>query len=398
MLSRQLDRLEEEQLAPQGKVKYQFSAQGHELAQVLLAQALDHPHDAAAVYYRSRPFLLSSGLSVAEALAAGMARQGSPSQGRDVGVVYNLPPGAGPAILPASGDVGAQYTPAAGWAQAITYRHSVLDEADWEGALAVALGGDGSIAANGFWSALTIATTLRLPLLFFIEDNRYGISVSSQLQTPGGDIAANLAAFKNLKILNGNGSSPSEAWELISAAVSCVRSGQGPCLLRLRVPRLRGHTFIDDQSYKSQAERMAEAQNDPLEQLRAFTLSQGLLSADDWEKLRADVSQEIEAALSEAEASPHPDPGQATSHLFYSGTAPRQGGLRPEGALLPCGDAGPSPHGPRLNLVDAVRRTLESEMRRNPRLLVFGEDVGLKGGCAWRYPGHAKAFRPAARL
>lgn len=380
MLSRQLDHLEEEQLAPQGKVKYQFSAQGHELAQVLLAQALDHPHDAATVYYRSRPFLLSSGLSVTEALAAGMARQGSPSQGRDVGVVYNLPPGIGPAILPASGDVGAQYTPAAGWAQAITYRRSVLDEADWKGALAAALGGDGSIATNGFWSALTIATTLRLPMLFFIEDNRYGISVTSQLQTPGGDIAANLAAFQNLKILNGNGSSPAEAWELISAAVSYVRSGQGPCLLRLRVPRLRGHTFIDDQSYKSQEERTAEAQNDPLEQLRSFTLTLGVLTASRWEELRADVSREIEVALSEAEAFPHPDPGQTASHLFYSGIAPRQGGLRPDGVLLSCGDDGPSPHGPRLNLIDAVRRTLESEMRRNPRLLVFGEDVGLKGG------------------
>ena len=380
LLSRELDYLEEEQLAPQGKIKFQFSSQGHELAQVLLAQALDHPHDAATVYYRSRPFLLSSGLSVVESLAGGMARQGSPSRGRDAGVIYNLPPRSGLTILPASGNVGTQYTPAAGWAQAITYRQRVLKEADWEGSLAVALGGDGSIAANGFWSALTIATTLRLPLLFFIEDNRYGISVSSQLQTPGGDIAANLAAFQNLKVLNGDGSSPGEAWDLIHIAVAYVRSGEGPCLLRLRVPRLRGHTYIDDQAYKSEAERTEEAQNDPLHRLNAFTLAQGLLTADDWERLRTEARQVIEAALSEADASPDPDPGQVADHLFYCGTAPRQGGLRPEGALLPWGDAAPSPHGPRINLIDAVRRTLESEMSRNPRLLVFGEDVGLKGG------------------
>jgi len=380
MLSRELDHLEEEQLAPQGKVKYQFSAQGHELAQVLLAQALNHPHDAAAVYYRSRPFLLSSGLSVTESLAAGMARQGSPSQGRDVGVVYNLPPRSGPTILPASGDVGAQYTPAAGWAQAITYRQNVLNDQDWGCALVAALGGDGSVATNGFWSALTIATTLRLPLLFFIEDNRYGISVSSQLQTPGGDIAVNLAAFQNLKVLSGDGCSPGEAWDLISAAVSYVRSGEGPCLLRLQVPRLRGHTFIDDQAYKPEVERNAEARSDPLDRLQAFTLAQGLLTADEWERLRKDARREIEDALSEAETLPHPDPSQAASHLFFSGTAPQQGGLRPEGALLPWGAATPYPQGPRINLIDAVRRTLESEMRRNPRLLVFGEDVGLKGG------------------
>lgn len=380
LLSRELDRLEEEQLAPQGKVKYQFSSQGHELAQVLLAQALDHPHDAAAVYYRSRPFLLSCGLTVVESLAAGMARQNSPSQGRDVGVVYNLPRRSGPTILPASGDVGVQYTPAAGWAQAIPYRQRVLGESDWQGALAAGLGGDGSVATNGFWSALTIATTLRLPLLFFIEDNRYGISVPSLLQTPGGDIAANLAAFRDLHVLNGDGSFPAESWELISTAVSYVRSGEGPCLLRLQVPRLKGHTFIDDQAYKTSEERAAEAVRDPIEHLKRFAHAEGVLSVSDWDALHQDVRREIKQALKEAEALPSPDPSQATTHLFYSGEAPRQGGLRPEKALLPPGVARPHPDGPRVNFIDAVRRALASEMERNPRLLVFGEDVGVKGG------------------
>src|SRR3990172_6478789 len=81
LLSREMDRLEVEQLTPQGKVKYQFSAGGHELAQVLLALSLKHPHDAATVYYRSRPFILASGLTAREALAGGMARTGSPSEG-----------------------------------------------------------------------------------------------------------------------------------------------------------------------------------------------------------------------------------------------------------------------------------------------------------------------------
>ena len=143
LLSRQLDRLEIEQLTPNGKVNYQFSAMGPELAQVLLAEMLTHPHDAAGLYYRSRPFMLASGLTASEALAAGMARTGSPSQGRDVGVVFNMPARQGPTILPASGDVGAQYTPAAGWAQAIQYRTNQTKEGEWEGAIAVALGGDG---------------------------------------------------------------------------------------------------------------------------------------------------------------------------------------------------------------------------------------------------------------
>ena len=118
LLSRELDLVEEELLVPQGKIKYQFSAKGHELSQVLLAQTLDHPHDAAAVYYRSRPFLLASGLSPATALAAGMARANTPSQGRDTGVVFNIPRQTRLTVLPASGNVGAQFTPAAGWPQA----------------------------------------------------------------------------------------------------------------------------------------------------------------------------------------------------------------------------------------------------------------------------------------
>ena len=380
LLSRALDQLEEQHLAPQGRVKYQFSAMGHELAQVLLALHLDHPHDAAAVYYRSRPFMLACGLTPAEALAAGMARAGSPSEGRDVGVVFNLPRRNGPTILPSSGDVGAQYTPASGWAQAITYRQSVLGEAGWGNALAAVLGGDGSVAANGFWSALTIVTTLHLPLLFFIEDNQYGISVPSRLQTPGGDIAANLASFKNLHVLQSDGTDPLEACERIAEAVAHVRSRAGPCLLRLRVPRLRGHTFIDDQAYKTSAERDEEAGRDPLDRLQEYLFEQGFSNQAAWQALSGQVDQAVAGALEEVEASPDPDPAQATRHMFFEGSPPIQGGLRPENAQLPTVYSEPQPSGPRLNLLDAVRRTLESEMARNPRLLVFGEDVGVKGG------------------
>src|SRR5690606_39432104 len=95
----------------------------------------------------------------------------------------------GACVLPACGGVGAQYTPAVGWAQAARYRSQVLGEREWRDAIAVAHGGEASVAANGFWSALTIAATQRLPVLFFIEDNGYGISVKSEFQTPGGDIA-----------------------------------------------------------------------------------------------------------------------------------------------------------------------------------------------------------------
>jgi 2-oxoisovalerate dehydrogenase E1 component len=386
ILSRELDHLEEQELAPKELIKLQFSSMGHELAQILLAQTLTHSHDAASVYYRSRPFMLAQGLTPREALAGNMARSGGLSEGRDAGVVYNMPKkdsNTGPTIFPASGDVGSQYTPAAGWAQAITYRLRVLGETDWEGAIAVALGGDGSVAANGFWSSLNIVTTMQLPMLFFIEDNGYGLSVPSTIQTPGGDIAANLASFRNLIVIDADGTQPEEAWQAIENAVQHVRAGKGPALLRMRVVRIKGHTFIDDQSYKTSDQRVSEAESDPILHMQELLLS-NRMSMGDWDKIVEDARQELSLALEEVKASADPDPTQVTKHLFFNGEVQNSGGLRPENASIPVGTSTISDpadaNGPRINLVDAVRRTLETEMRINPRMLVFGEDVGVKGG------------------
>src|SRR5688500_6786133 len=125
------------------QVLYQFSARGHEVGQVILGTLLDRPHDAAGAYYRSRPLLLAAGLSIEEALASPLGRAGGFSDGRDIGVVCNLPNAHGLTVLPMAGDVGSQYTPAAGWAQAIGYHRDVLGDAEWDGCLAVALGGEG---------------------------------------------------------------------------------------------------------------------------------------------------------------------------------------------------------------------------------------------------------------
>src|SRR5687767_8872401 len=186
LTSRAMDELEETRLVPEKKVLYQFSARGHDMSQVILGLHL-RDGDAACGYYRSRPMLLALGVDLADALGSGMGRAGGYSDGRDIGVVFNFPNPGGSHALPMCGGVGAQYTPAAGWAQAIAYKAAVLGE-EGEGAIAVVLGGDASCATGGFWSALTIATTQNLPMLFFVEDNGYGISVPSEYQTPGRDI------------------------------------------------------------------------------------------------------------------------------------------------------------------------------------------------------------------
>src|SRR6201990_95782 len=148
-LSRALDDIEETKLLPERKVLYQFSARGHDFAQILLGLHLTDPHDGVTVYYRSRPMMLALGVDLEDAAAGPLARAGSFSDGRDIGVVFNMPGRGRATVLPACGGVGAQYTPAAGWAQAIRYRRDVEKDSSWQGAIAVVHGGDASCATNG---------------------------------------------------------------------------------------------------------------------------------------------------------------------------------------------------------------------------------------------------------
>ncbi|GIV50372.1 MAG: transketolase [Candidatus Kapaibacterium sp.] len=379
--SRLMDEIEERELAPKGLVTYQFSAKGHELFQVLLAELLTHEHDAATVYYRSRPFVLHAGMTYEEAFSGPLARRGSRNGGRDIGVVHNLVRRRAVTVLPASGDVGAQYTPAAGWAQAIGYYTRVLGDESWDGAIAVALGGDGSVATNGFWSALTMATTLGLPLVFAIEDNGFGISVRSSLQTPGGNIANNLRSFRNLLVLDCDGADPAEAAHAALEAVQTARSKRKPVLLRGRVPRLCGHSGADNQAYKTPEERAEEERRDPLPRLRSFLQRKGILSAQQWKELAEDVQTHVRAACEAALAQAEPDPSTATRYVFFDGQTIQQvGGQWSVAPPKHQWTTEPRTDGPRINLIEAVRRTLACELERNWRVLIFGEDVGVKGG------------------
>ena len=380
LASRRIDDTEEKKLIPEKKVVYQFSARGHELAQIILGSLLDGKHDAAGAYYRSRPLLLTLGLSLDDAFAGPLRKSGGFSDGRDIGVVCNLPKESGAIVLPMSGDVGSQYTPSVGWAQAITYHREVLGDHSYDRSIAVVLGGEASVATNGFWSSLTIATTLELPILFYIEDNGYGISVPGNLQTPGANIAANLASFKNLYVREGDGSEPAEAAALFEDVIAHVRDGKGPALLRLKVPRLCGHSGQDTQAYKSPEFIAEEEACDPLPKLKRFLIP-SMMSEKEFADLEKRADHDVKAALEGALARPEPDPARITRYRFAEPGEPQQmGGLVASGYEFPPSSDQPQPEATRTNMLTAIRRTLEHELRINPRVLVFGEDVGPKGG------------------
>ncbi len=385
LVSRAIDETEETRLVPAGEVLYQFTARGHDVPQAILGSLIDDPHDGVSAYYRSRPLLLMLGLSIEDGFAGPMGRSGGFSNGRDIGVVCNLPPQDGAAVLPMAGEVGSQYTPASGWAEAIEYHRRRLKDDSYARSIAVVHGGDGSVATNGFWSALTMATTLELPLLFYIEDNRYGISVPSTFQTPGGNIAENLRSFGNLTVLDGDGSDPHATATLTAEAVAHVRSRKGPLLLRLDVPRLSGHSGQDTQAYKSPELVDDENNRDPLPRLKEY-LVPSALTEKAWAELERKARSDVEAACEAALARPAPDPAEVRRYVFTE-TGPdgqpetqQLGGLAAAGITLPRGSETPSPEPPRINMLTAIRRTLDHELSVNPRLLVFGEDVGPKGG------------------
>ena len=401
LVSRALDELEEStnrnraNVPREHVVLYQFSARGHEMAQIILGSLINGKHDAAGAYYRSRPMLLALGLPLEDALGSPLGRSGGFSDGRDIGVVCNLPNRDGPIVIPMAGDVGSQYTPSSGWAQAITYHRDTLKDASYSGCMSVALGGDASVATNGFWAALTMATTLKLPMLFYIEDNDLGISVRGKMQTPGGNIAENLASFKNLFLRDGDGTDPHQASGLLAEAVQHVRSGEGPALVRLTVPRLSSHSGPDNQKGYRSAEEIADDETrDPLPKLRRY-LVPALLTEVEWAEVEADVARDVDVALQAARARPVPDPAQISRFVFAddAGNADDAfGGLsRAERDALGGTDV-PEDVGELLRFPEAIRRTMRHELKINPKVVVFGEDVGKKGGVHLVTEGLQKQF------
>ncbi|MEX2180554.1 MAG: transketolase C-terminal domain-containing protein [Gemmatimonadaceae bacterium] len=401
LASRALDEIEESTNRNRATVPkdhvvlYQFSARGHDVAQVILGTLLTGKRDAAGAYYRNRPLLLALGLTLEDALGSPLGRAGGFSDGRDIGVVCNLPNRDGPVVLPMSGDVGSQYTPTAGWAQAITYHRDILKDSAFNGAIGVALGGEASVATNGFWSALTMATTLRLPMLFYIEDNDLGISVRGEMQTPGGNIARNLAAFGDLFVRDGDGTDPERSAQLLTESVEHVRAGHGPALVRLAVPRLSSHSGPDNQKgYRTDKEIAADQARDPLPRLHRFLVPK-VLGATAWSEIETEVARDVDRALAAARARKKPDPARIAEYVYANdapGAPEAFGGLsRAERAASRSTDR-PKGGGDLLRVAEAIKRTLRHELTVNPKVVVFGEDVGRKGGVHLVTEGLQKQF------
>ncbi|MFZ8834623.1 MAG: transketolase C-terminal domain-containing protein, partial [Candidatus Caldipriscus sp.] len=256
-------------------------------------------------------------------------------------------------ILPTVGDVGGQFPKAVGWAQAIRYK-------GWDGAVAVAMGGDGSIASSGFWSALNIATTLNLPMVFVIEDNGWGIGVPSYLQTPEGNIAENLRSFKNLTVLEGRGYISEETYSVLKEGFEIARKNRA-VLIRFEVARIEGHSISDRQEYRSREEIERSREKDPIVYLRNLV--------ENWEEVESKAKEDVERAWEEAKRR-EGERGNLKKYIFFEGEFAQGDKVR---------EFKMNKH-PKMKMALAIRKAMEEALEENEDVLIFGEDVGLKGG------------------
>ena len=380
-VSRALDHLEETVLVPAKKVAYQFSARGHDLGQVLLGLRLTDRHDGVCGYYRSRPMLLSLGVPLEEALGSSMARAGGYSDGRDIGVVFNYPNPDGPSALPMCGGVGSQYTPTAGWAQAIEYRSGRLGDPAFAKSIGVVLGGDASVATNGFWSALTIATTQRLPMLFYIEDNGYGISVPKRDQSANDCLADNFAGIKGARIWRVDGRDVPACFAAMHEAAQYARTGAGCAIVYAYCVRMGSHSNSDNHSLYRDEKELAEARaRDPLPIFRRWLLENEHVSQEQLEAIENDARREFAAAYEYGENAPRSDVSTATQHVFapaYTPEARYAEGL-PDAADTKLVEHFEAKKGQGLTLRQGINAALRREFRDNPDTFLWGQDIANK--------------------
>ncbi|MFW6199750.1 MAG: alpha-ketoacid dehydrogenase subunit alpha/beta [Gemmatimonadota bacterium] len=357
----------------QNRIFFQVSGAGHEAAQVAAAAHLRPGYDWFFLYYRDRALSLALGQTPGEHFLQAVGAHDDPhSGGRQMpshwsSVDLNIPTPSSP--------TGTQFLQAVGAAEA-GHRMKLLHEARdrigeyHEDAVVLVCGGDGTTSEGEFWEALNTACNLRLPVVFLVEDNQYAISVPVEVQTPGGSISRLVQSFPNLLIREYDGTDLRESWEAAGEAVRYAREGRGPALLHAHVVRLYSHSMSDDERlYKTDAEREAEAERDPLARTRRLILDEGFASEEELSTLEAEVEETVANAAEEAASHPQPEPDTATDHLYATERAPTSAEFDTEESPDYPEEAEPT------TMVDLLNACLRDELEHDPRVLVFGEDV-----------------------
>ena len=357
-------------LKRQNKAFFQISSIGHEAVTAAAGSLLRPETDWAFAYYRDRALALRMGISPTEQLAASWGAAADPSSGGRQMPSHFSKRALGLTVH--SSCVGTQYLHAVGTAYAERYlsRHPIpgLAAAPDSDGIVLVCGGDGSTSEGEFWEALNSAALRRLPVVFLIEDNGYAISVPVEHQTAGGAIAPLVRGFPGLKVLECDGCDYEESWRTLSEAFDHARSGEGPALVQARVVRYESHSLSDDdRDYKPAAELEAERRRDPVARLGDRLAASGAATPEELERLRKSTQAEVATAAEQALALPWADPDTVCDHLYSPEVDPCSSDFDTEPRFEPGAKPG--------TMVDLINATLRCELARDPRVVVFGQDV-----------------------
>ncbi|MDB4913276.1 MAG: 2-oxo acid dehydrogenase component alpha/beta subunit [Gemmatimonadetes bacterium] len=366
LLSRRLDD-KEIQLKRQNKIFFQISGAGHEAILTAAGLVLKPAYDWFYLYYRDRALCLSLGMTANEMLYEAVGAAVDPSSGG-----RQMPSHWGHKdynIVSTSSPTGTQFLQAAGSAEASLKAKVVgLTEGFHGDEVIFVTTGDGTTSEGEFWESLNSAANLKLPVVYLVEDNGYAISVPVEVNTAGGSISKLVASFPDLYIQEVDGCDLLASYEVMKKAVQYARDRKGPALVHAKVIRPYSHSLSDDEvMYRPSDERDADAARDPLTQFPKWLVAEGHATDADLATMLEEVDALILSATDDALA--QPQPGADTIHDFvYSPD------VDPTSEQFDTEDD-PQFSGTETTMVDLLNACMKDEMRRDQKILIFGQDV-----------------------
>ncbi len=366
LLSRRLDD-KEIQLKRQNKIFFQISGAGHEAVLTAAGFVLRPSYDWFYPYYRDRALCLQLGVTPAEMLYEAVGAAADPASG---GRMMPSHWGSRPLnIVNASSPTGTQFLQAIGCAEAwLRGQQLGLNEGVPNDEIVYVSTGDGATSEGEFWESLSTACNLRLPVLYLVEDNGYAISVPVEVNTPGSSISQLVQRFPGLYVERVDGCDLVASYGAMSRAAAYVRSRRGPALVHASVIRPYSHSLSDDETmYRPPEERAADAARDPVTTFPRWLVAEGHATEAEIARIQAEVDAEVQAATDDALPQPQPAPETRTFAVYSPD-------VDPTGERFDTEDD-PQFVGEPTTMVDLLNVCMRDEMRRDPRILVFGEDV-----------------------
>src|SRR6478672_9629219 len=366
LLSRRIDD-KEIQLKRQNKIFFQISGAGHEAILTAAGMVLKPAHDWFYLYYRDRALCLQLGMTANEMLYEAVGAAIDPSSGG-----RQMPSHWGHKdynIVSTSSPTGTQFLQAAGSAEAsLRAKVSALTEGFHGDEVVLVTTGDGTTSEGEFWESLNASSNLKLPVVYLVEDNGYAISTPIEVNTAGGSISKLASSFPGLYIQEVDGCDLVASYEVMRKAVEYARQRKGPALVHAKVIRPYSHSLSDDEvMYRPAEERDADAARDPITQFPRWLVAQGHATEADIARIGEEVDAIVLSATDDALAQPQPGAETVYDYVYSPDVDPTSEQFDTEDD--------PQFSGNETTMVDLLNACMRDEMRRDPRILVFGQDV-----------------------